>query len=57
MSEEEKMVLELLEEMKDMDSEQCFEKMDTETSYRLGKFINVLCDIAIDRAKKFVQIA
>lgn len=67
MSEIDKMTLDLLADMEDMTPEQIeqirtewFDKMereDKETTFRVGEFINVLCDVAINRAKKIMQTA
>lgn len=67
MSEVQLMAVELLEEMKDLTPEQIeqirtewfdqMEKEDRDTTFRVAKFIHVLCDMAIEKAKNTAQIA
>ena len=67
MSEVQLMAVELLEEMEDMTPEQIeqirtewfdkMEKEDRDTTFRVGKFIHILCDMAIEKTKNKAQTA
>ncbi|MBO5371977.1 MAG: hypothetical protein J6A75_04555 [Lachnospiraceae bacterium] len=69
MNEMEKLIAELLHEMDDMSAEVIEEIKDTwleqlkielnstERFQRIEKFVNVVCDVAIDRANRKVVVA
>ena len=64
MTEVERMTVELLEEMDDMSPEdienfrrEWFEKLEPEQIRKVDDYVNAVCDVAISRAKKRLEVA